>query len=450
MDHEYIKKNYSDTGKCGNAMNWYYLDGSLYIEGTGEMERGAFAGDMALQTVVIAPGCTSIGEDAFWNCGSLEEISLPAGLRRIENFAFYGCANLQDLVLPDGLEIIGECAFWKCSSLSLTVPEDVREIGPHAFQDIRELHYMGLIELDDNWGNKCRETVKLHCKICGHCNDSILTVNHSGAYEGAEIAAYIGAVNWSGQHPVPDAQFEITVESPFCCPVGYTFWAMYGDNLLVQAKLISILAMEKYTARIKIQILAVKNRLSFLKPVMKEEAEKLLCSGEYDYCKPDGDLITPWIDQEDENTIRIYNTLGGGDINFHDYIYTDSNGIDHWIMAELLDFEGNYAFVGDKILGAHIHRRYRWENDLFLDWKTKTVTDCIKDVKEITVPEGVLHLAWSAFCDCPDLERIIVPESVASVDCAQWKCPKLKEVVLCGNSALADKDFPVNVTITRT
>ncbi len=449
MDIEYIKQNAAESGSCKEAMHWYYLDGTLYIECSGELEWCTFT-RKAVQTVVIAPGCTAIGEYVFRNWKTLKEISLPAGLRRIESHAFCECTNLEELVLPDGLEIIGKLAFCDCGKLSLTVPEDVTEIGAHAFQGIRELHYTGSIELDND---KSWETVILHCGTCDRRHASILTVNHEESFEGAEIAAYNGSVSWNwgvikwnGQHPAPGQQLEIDVRSPFCCSVGDTFWAGYEAGQFAQAKLISILAMGRYSARIKIQILAVKNRLSFLKPVTKEKAEELLRCGAYDYHAPGGESL--WIDQVDENTIWIDNSWGGGDISYYDYIYTDPNGIDHLIEAGYHDWEENCVFIGDKILGAHIHSWYRCKNDLFLDWREKTVIGCKEHVKEVIIPEGVRYLSRAAFINRPDLERIIVPESVVPARFSMLDCPK--EVVLCGNSALTDKDFPDNVTITRT
>jgi hypothetical protein len=60
---------------------------------------------------------TTIGNNVFQNCASLEQVSLPAGLTTIGNNAFAGCVFLEEVSLPAGLTTIGNYVFDGCTAL---------------------------------------------------------------------------------------------------------------------------------------------------------------------------------------------------------------------------------------------------------------------------------------------------------------------------------------------
>ena len=85
---------------------------------------------------------TTIADNAFANCGFIENISLPEDVISIGQRAFDGCTSLKSIGGGfDKLESIGDSAFRSCSSLErlgdeskvIRIPETVTSLGPAAF-----------------------------------------------------------------------------------------------------------------------------------------------------------------------------------------------------------------------------------------------------------------------------------------------------------------------------
>ena len=149
MDVEFVKKNATASGKCGEDLRWYFLGAELYIEGTGELnmffEKWYEAYDalpFRIEKIVIGYGCTVIGEGAFGRglesiaqCWlDLTSIELPESVKIIKAGAFELCEELQHIHIPSSVEEIGSEAFAECRSLtSIEIPAGVKKIGERAF-----------------------------------------------------------------------------------------------------------------------------------------------------------------------------------------------------------------------------------------------------------------------------------------------------------------------------
>ena len=90
-----------------------------------------FEGANRLSKVVLHEGLESIGESAFYQCGSLKQLELPKSLKIIGKEAFSGCTNLANITIPDDaqLEEVGEYAFSSCENLEqMTFPASLKVI----------------------------------------------------------------------------------------------------------------------------------------------------------------------------------------------------------------------------------------------------------------------------------------------------------------------------------
>ena len=76
-----------------------------------------------------------IYEGVFYGCSALSDIELPNGIVEISDFAFYGCSSLKKLPFEKDSGILGiyDYAFAECGLSAIEIPESVIEIGEYAF-----------------------------------------------------------------------------------------------------------------------------------------------------------------------------------------------------------------------------------------------------------------------------------------------------------------------------
>ena len=90
--------------------------------------------------ITLGANVTSIGDYAFYSCGSLREVvftsSTAAEGLTVGDYAFGECDSLSAISLPVGTTSIGSHAFYRCDALtSFTIPEGVTTLGEMAFAE---------------------------------------------------------------------------------------------------------------------------------------------------------------------------------------------------------------------------------------------------------------------------------------------------------------------------
>ena len=99
---------------------------------------GYYSGTITIPETVeyndVTYSVTSIGDRAFYGCGSLTSIEIPNSVTNIGDYAFSGCSGLTSVTIPNSVTSIGNDAFRGCSGLtSVEIPNSVTSIGDYAF-----------------------------------------------------------------------------------------------------------------------------------------------------------------------------------------------------------------------------------------------------------------------------------------------------------------------------
>lgn len=83
--------------------------------------------------VVIPSTVESIGENAFRNVGIINSVSFSEGLVSIGNNAFNGSRHFTKLTIPSTVEYIGDYAFYGTAVESVALSDNVKTVGKYAF-----------------------------------------------------------------------------------------------------------------------------------------------------------------------------------------------------------------------------------------------------------------------------------------------------------------------------
>jgi len=128
--------------------NTYTLDTSLpnytYSNSESQLKNGGPSFNFntrnptltSMTSVVLGTNSSSIGQNAFAECGSLASIYIPNTITSIGYGAFNG-SNLKSVTIPDSVETIAETAFYDNVYLTtIIMGEGVKTIGANAFENL--------------------------------------------------------------------------------------------------------------------------------------------------------------------------------------------------------------------------------------------------------------------------------------------------------------------------
>ncbi|MBR3058722.1 MAG: leucine-rich repeat protein [Clostridiales bacterium] len=102
-------------------------------DGITEIPQSCFDGCVLLKTVDLNK-VTSIMDNGFNKCESLQEISFPTGFNKFSRNSFSGCKSLTYVVIPDTVFEIPQSCFSNCTSLEyVSIPDSVTILGNFAF-----------------------------------------------------------------------------------------------------------------------------------------------------------------------------------------------------------------------------------------------------------------------------------------------------------------------------
>ncbi len=128
----------------------------------------AFSGCSDLTSVTIPNTVISFGEGVFVKCSGLTTVTLSSTLAAVPSRTFEGCSALTSVVIPGSAISIGDDAFFNCSALtSVTIPNSVTKIGANAFTACTGLTTLtipkSVTSIDDYAFSGCSSLKELYC-----------------------------------------------------------------------------------------------------------------------------------------------------------------------------------------------------------------------------------------------------------------------------------------------
>ena len=123
---------------------WYNLNTNDNTAEVVSSQGSQYSGNISIPTWAYYQNTsykvTSIGNSAFEGCVDITSVSLPNTLTNIGNGAFWQCSSLKSVYIPDGVKTIGEGAFHNCFNLvSVFIPSSVTSIGSSALSNCNNL-----------------------------------------------------------------------------------------------------------------------------------------------------------------------------------------------------------------------------------------------------------------------------------------------------------------------
>lgn len=118
-EKEYADEEVIERGVCGKACSYIFLtSGEVIIYGEGSTydyhslkNPPWYAERELIKKVIVEEGVTRLGNQAFRNCGNLEEAVIEEGVTAIGGNTFIRCTGLQKVSLPVSLKSVGKYAF---------------------------------------------------------------------------------------------------------------------------------------------------------------------------------------------------------------------------------------------------------------------------------------------------------------------------------------------------
>ena len=137
----------------------------------------------SLPFILLPSRVTSIGDRAFYRCKQLTTVRFPVGLKSIGKKAFYFC-GMDKLELPDTLEVLDDSAFFKCVNLTeVVLPTSVRHIGQWVFHGCSRLKVLEIRHDPDYIGPWIiNRATRIRCyqgsKVDAYCQESGFTTEY--------------------------------------------------------------------------------------------------------------------------------------------------------------------------------------------------------------------------------------------------------------------------------
>ena len=428
------------SGTCGEHVTWSLSeDGTLTISGTGEMENYDDSSSFPkwdrdlVQNIVIEPGVTSIGDNAFCGIDNLKSIDIPEGVTRIGEEAFWACDNLETVTLPDSLEEIGESAFANCGKLQkIALPKNVKTLGETVFW--RCFGLTDFVVDSENTAFSAKDGVlfdKSGTKLLAYPEGNART-----SYTIPEGVTSIDGWAFQANNILEQVQFSDTVQS-----IGeHAFYQCnkltevtipdtvveVGDDAFADCASLMRAALPDSWTKVPEGIFYTCKSLKYVHIPVNAQ---VIGDGAFSQCEQLMKISIPaGVTEIGEDA--LYECTGLQEINVdkNNAIYMSEDGVlFNKAQSELLLYPASNARTSYGVPGgvAKINDNAFQGN---------------KNLKQVSLPNTLIEIGNRAFSGCESLTEIVIPNRTRIVgECAFSNCEKLNRVAFAGEAMSLDE-----------
>ena len=406
----------------GSNLRWIFTDdGTLKISGTGKMADYDYEsyyppwGNLAVATVFIENGVTTISGWAFFRFSDLVSITIPDSIITIGERAFARNSGLTNVVLPNSVTAIGEDAFMSCGITSMTIPDNISVINSCTFWGCSNLTSVtipsAVVSIDEGAFAGCYELTDIYYKgTMSQWNKIVIdnTINHD--YNADNVPLNFAAIHCADGEILPSKEAVVAQ--------GYCGAEAGGRNLQW------ILSSDR--------TLAVKGV-----GAMKDYQAFYEAFGDYS-------LMQPWYDYDSyiktvvvENGVTsIGNTAFGALDNMTSVIIPESvtvfgsSAFSHCDSLVNINLPNGITSISDGMFGSCNNL-----TSVIIPNGVSVIEDgafqnCYA-LSNVTIPYGVISIGAWAFRNCDGIASVTIPDSVTTISHDAFEeCDNLSSVMI--------------------